>query len=113
MATRSLGFRTFVTPQFGVVLFWVMAVPLIVAAVLSIVRGSVWFGIYGFLLVVLIRVVFETMTILFHIHDVLVEIRDKDKVERERAEREAKIARARELASRSKPAGPGESRLEG
>ncbi len=113
MPARSLGFRSFVTPEFGVILFWGSAVVFGAAAVMSFVRGSIWTGVYGLLLVVLIRVALETMTILFHIHDVLVEIRDKDKVEREKAEREGKIARARELAARAKPSAPGENRLEG
>jgi len=113
MSTRNLGFRTFVTPQFGVILFWLIAIPLVIAALIAFWNKAIWMGLYFLLWAVLVRVGLETMTILFNIHDVLVEIRDKDKKEREQAEREEKLARARELAARATPSAPGETRLEG
>jgi hypothetical protein len=88
MSTRSFGFRTFVTPQFGVILFWLIAIPLVIAAAIAIWNKAIWVGLNFLLWAVFLRVGLETMTILFYIHDVLVEIRDKDRKEREQAERQ-------------------------
>ena len=107
-----VGFKRFYTPQFGVVLFWLSAVPLLIAGGILLVQGSVVMGITMIASALFFRVFFETMTVLFQIHDVLCEIRDADKTKAAEAERQEKMARVRALAARAKPAQPGETRLD-
>lgn len=108
-----VGFKTFVTPQFGVIVFWLIAVPTLVGAGMLIFQGSVTTGLIAIGAVLFWRMFFETMTIMFAIHGVLIEIRDADKVKMANEERERKLARARELAARNiAKAQPGETRLD-
>jgi hypothetical protein len=107
-----MRFRTFVTPQFGVLLFWLCAVPLLFAAGFFVVNGQPVYSLICLAWVLFLRVILESLAILFQIHDVLVDIRDANKRSAKDAEREAKLARARELASRRPAAVTGENRLE-
>lgn len=72
---RQFGFRRFVTPEFGAIIFWLAAVPLLLSAAFALFHSS--FLIFGWLVfaTVIVRVACEGMTVLFQIHDVLVEIR--------------------------------------
>jgi hypothetical protein len=101
-----------VTPQFGVVLFWVLACTLLLGAGFMFAQGNILMGSVTIGLVLLWRVFFETVTVLFQIHSVLVDIRDADKVQQAEAERKRKLERARELAASKQLAQPGETRLQ-
>ena len=87
-----MGFRNLVTPQFGVVLFWLCAVPLLIMAGFFAVNGQVLYPLMCVAWVLFLRVIFESLAILFQIHDVLVDIRDADKLKAKDAERGAKLA---------------------
>jgi Na+/melibiose symporter-like transporter len=108
---RSLGFKSFITPQFGVVLFWLIAIALGASAVMSFAHGAEAVGFFMLMAIIGVRVGFETLTVLFQIHDVLLDIRDQDDRREQAAKKLDAMQRARELVAKTQPVQPGEIRL--
>ena len=113
---RGMRFRKFFTPELAVIIFWLFAVPAFGVAILDLAKGQNVIGLSCLAAILFLRVMMETMAVLFQIHHVLIDIRDnakEDAGDLERVEREAKLQKARDLAAtrENKPASPGESRL--
>jgi len=76
-ASRRLAFKTFIAPQFGVVVFWIIGIPSLIASCIEFATGQWIVALITLAFVLGFRIFFEAMTVLFQIHDVLVEMRDR------------------------------------
>lgn len=110
------GFKTFIAPEFGVIVFWLGAVPLLLAAGLALAKGSFLIALGFTGSAIALRLVLEGMTVLFQMHDVLLDIRTALQGTAPPASTrtaDERVRRARELAANvSKRTLPGESRLD-
>lgn len=109
---RSVGFKYFATPSLGVILYWIIAAPILFAAVVSAMREQWVVSAVQIGMALALRVVMEAVVVLFQIHDVLTQILARIKSATD--EPDPRIVKARALAAQSgahTTTVPGESRL--
>lgn len=116
--TARRGFRVFIAPEFGVAIFWLVAIALVIAAAAAAAAGNMTGALVSMAVIFCVRLVLEAFSVLFQIHDVLIDIRTALAQPRDAqaaADQAEQSRRRRALAEsvRIRNVAPGENRMDG